>query len=176
MPCTASSVALAATHELLPALRLMFPVAVDAPREALDASAVFVARDAGDRVCAATMVQPMIGAVGLAWPPRAESPEVADALVAAACDWLRSRGVKVCQSFATNGERSTMLPLERNGFRRVTQLVSLRRDHLSTTAAKHALAFALESPPFTEAFRDATLATHKGTLDCPELERHAHGR
>ena len=115
------------------------------------------------------MVQPMISAVGLAWPPCAASPEVADALVAAACDWLRGRGVKVCQSFATNGEQWKMLPLERNGFQRVTQLVSLRRDHLSTTAVKRALAFAPESPPFTNDFRAATLATHEGTLDCPEL-------
>src|SRR5262245_10094932 len=165
MPCTASSVALAATHELLPALRLMFPVAVDAPRETLDASAIFVARDASGHVCAATMVQPMAGAVGLAWPPRAESPELADALVTAACDWLRGRGVKVCQSFSTSGERTKMLALERNGFRHVTQLVSLRRDRLLASAAKHALAFAPELPPFSEEFRDATLETHEGTLD-----------
>ena len=33
----------------------------------------------------------------------------------------------------------------------------------------HALAFAVETPPFSAEFRSALLATHEGTRDCPEL-------
>src|SRR5262245_41788537 len=89
-------------HELLPALRLLFPQAAESTRDSLDPDGVLVSRNTAGRVCGAVMVQVIPGALGLAWPPRAESPEVEDALVTAACDWLRSRGVKVCQAFASH--------------------------------------------------------------------------
>jgi ribosomal protein S18 acetylase RimI-like enzyme len=162
-------IAPAAPHELLPALRLLFPHAADRARDALDPDGVFVSRDADGRVGGAALMQVMPGALGAAWPPRAASPEVADALVAAACDWLRGRGVKVCQAFAPANRTPDMAPLERNGFRHVTQLVSMRCGVSRELQPAGALAFVAGSPPLTEAFRAALLDTHTDTRDCPEL-------
>lgn len=138
-----------------------------------DPAGLFVARDAGGRVSGAVLAQAMPGALGVAWPPRAGSPETADALVRAACDWLRSRGVKVCQAFASADELPDMAPLERNGFRHVTQLAFLRRN-LDPDADRLRAADQLEGYFYLPALRDqfvvALLATHERTLDCPELE------
>src|SRR5438067_1561439 len=72
----------------------------------LDPAGLFVARDEHGAVRGAMLVQPLPGALGLAWPPRAEAGGdrgvVEDAVVSAACGWLRSRGVKVCQVFAAD--------------------------------------------------------------------------
>src|SRR5206468_2243572 len=94
----------------------------------LDPAGLFVARDGNGAVCGAMLVQALPGALGLAWPPRAEAgPDrvgVEDALVSAACGWLRSRGVKVCQVFATDTDGPA--PLGRHGFRHVTQVIHMR--------------------------------------------------
>jgi len=176
------SVSVAAPHELMPALRLLFGDRSDRDRRAErcrdaltsgdhDPAGVFVARDASGRLCGAAMVQAMPGALGVAWPPRGESPEIEDALAATACDWVRAGGVKVCQVFTSGDETADMAPLERAGFRHVTQLVVMRR--VVGSAARRdprpPITFVSESPPFRDEFRNALLATHEGTLDCPEL-------
>src|SRR5690606_31095561 len=92
----------------------------------LDPAGVFVVRDGG-LVCGAVLAQALGGALGVLWPPQAESAADAEGLAAAACDWLRPRGVKVCQAFAARDDRPALASLERHGFRRVTQLVFLRR-------------------------------------------------
>src|SRR5882672_1277881 len=118
-----SRVSPAAPHELLAALRLLFPHAADGPCDAIDAAGLFVSRDANGLVVGAAMVQAIPGALGIASSPRAESAEAADALAGAACDWLRARGVKVCQVFAPADDIPAMAAMERRGFRRLTQLV-----------------------------------------------------
>jgi mycothiol synthase len=183
------SVSLAATHELLPALRLLFARgrAADgsSDREAesfrdellsgdQESLVVFAARDDTGRVRGAVLVQALPGALGVAWPPRAESPEVEDALVAAACDWLRARGVKVCQAFPTPAELPNAAALERNGFRHVTQLVSMRRE---VDADRDRTAWRADTPVMFAPYRrrdlapfgTVLLATYEGSLDCPEL-------
>jgi mycothiol synthase len=163
------AVSLAASHELLPALRLLFPEVVELPRAGIEAGVVLVARDPRGQVAAATLVQALPGALGLVQSSGSESPEAVAALALAACDWLRGRGVKVCQVFGTGDEEdSRATALERCGFQRITQLVSLRRA-LGAEGSRAALAFAAEQPPFTEAFRAVLLATDRDTLDCPEL-------
>lgn len=138
-----------------------------------DPAGLFVARNAEARIGGAVLVQTLPGALGLAWPPRAGSAEVEDALLAAACDWLRSRGAKVCQSFGAEDERADYAPLERAGFRRITRVVHLRRDLDTDLDA----ALVTEAPLVFESFGDhnrlefiaALLATHDGSRDCPEL-------
>jgi mycothiol synthase len=158
----------AAPHELLPALRLVFPLDGELPADAVDSAGVFVVRDAAGTVRGAAVVQAMTGALALAWPPRAETADLADSLAAAACGWLRARGVKVCQAFATPAETLSLAPLERHGFRRVTDLVSLRGE-LGADRPRPRLGFTPESPPFSDPFRATLLGTHEATLDCPEL-------
>jgi ribosomal protein S18 acetylase RimI-like enzyme len=143
----------------------------------VDPAGLLVARDGAGAVRGAVLVQPLPGALGLAWPPRAEpgreQAAVEDALASAACDWLRSRGVKVCQSFAAPGERADLAPLERNGFRRLTQLIHLRRDINPDRGAFDSRGCPLAFDPVTPAgeaeFAAALLATHDGSRDCPEL-------
>jgi ribosomal protein S18 acetylase RimI-like enzyme len=182
---TGFSVSLTAPHELLSALRVLFDRRPDrdGPERYRDAiasgahepTAVFVAREAG-RVAGAALVQALPGALGVTWPPRAPTPEAEDALTRAASDWLKERGVKVCQAFASADELPGMAPLTRNGFRHVTQLVSMRRelsDSPPIPGAGYPMRFVsaemMRDAAFAEQFTATLLATHEGTLDCPEL-------
>ncbi|MFM8273930.1 MAG: GNAT family N-acetyltransferase [Gemmata sp.] len=169
------AVSQAAAHELLPACRLLFAARAEHSRDRLlsdrDASGLFVACGGG-RLCGAALVQVLPGALGVAYPPRGEPVEAADAVTAAACEWLRARGVKVCQAFAAAEERPEMAPLERAGFRHVTQLAMLQRDFWPTDPLPRAaepLSFVAHAPPFAGDFAQTLLATHEATLDCPEL-------
>ena len=137
-----------------------------------DPVGLFVARREGGEVCGAILAQPLRGGLGVAWPPRAESPEAEDALVHAAADWLHRSGVKVCQAFATDDELPDLSPLVRNGFVRTTELVFLRRPLVADEVfpePKHPIVFEPESPPFSDRFRAALLDTHDRSMDCPEL-------
>ncbi len=164
----------AAPHELLPACRLLFAAThAEHSRDRLladgRASALFVARDADGRLRAAALVEALPGAMGVAWAPRGDSRDAIDAVTVAACAWLRERCVKVCQAFAAASEREEMAPLERCGFRHATQLVFLRGDLSPECEPTRLLSFAPARPPFSEEFAATLLATHAGTLDCPEL-------
>lgn len=164
-------VSLAAPHQMLPALHLLFPSGMGLPSDARDSFGVFVAADAAGQVRAAMLVQSLAGAIGLAWPPGPEPDIFGDALVIASCEWLRNRGVKVCQAFATAEEAKQLIPLERNGFRHVTSLLSLRCE-IAGESQIPALTFESHLPPFTDEFRAVLLATHQETHDCPELYRN----
>ena len=173
----------AAPHELLPACRLLFAgrTGPDRDRRAErcrdsllsggESSGLFVARDADGKLRATTLVQALPGAMGVSWPPRGDSPEAEDAVTSAACAWLRSQRVKVCQAFAASDEVADMAPLERHGFRHVTQLVFLRRELSpgATPAPTRELTFIADGPPFSFEFEGTLLATHEDTRDCPEL-------
>lgn len=163
-----AAVSLAAPHERLAALRLLFPDVVESPREGIEAAALFVARDSGGQGRAAALVQALPGALGLIQQTRSDSPEEADALAQAACEWLRGRGVKVCQAFAAESEAADMIALERCGFRCVTRLISLRST-LDFETAPMSLAIKAVTPPFPDIFRSTLQATDHETLDCPEL-------
>lgn len=133
-----------------------------------DPAGLFVGHDEHRTVRAAMLAQPLPGALGVAWPPRAEPGADPDAVVSAACGWLRARGVKVCQVFAADA--AGLAPLERHGFRHVTQVVHMRRavdpdrDH---PAGLSVTLHPADSPP--DVFADTLLRTYDGSLDCPEL-------
>ena len=97
----------------------------------LDPAGMVVARNTQGILCGTGLAQVLPGAIGLEWFPRAErgalQREIEDALVKASCSWLRGNGVRVVQSFAHPSERFAAIPLERHGFQRVTQVMSLRR-------------------------------------------------
>ncbi|MBP3958627.1 GNAT family N-acetyltransferase [Gemmata sp. G18] len=175
----------AAPHELLPACRLLFARSGAADRDQFverchdrllsdgEASRIFVARESG-RLRAAALVQTLPGALGIALPPRGHSRQFEDAVTAAACAWLRERGVKVCQAFAAQNERDEMAPLERHGFKHTTQLVFLRHSGTRTKSSAQPtprLTFAFSAPPLVDHMEDTLLATHIDSLDCPELNR-----
>lgn len=167
----------AAPHELLPACRLLFADGLTEQRcdrllSNTQTIALFVARDANGRLHAVALVQALPGALGVAWPPRGDSAEAVDAVMVAACEWLRGRGVKVCQAFVAATEAEGMAPLERHGFQHTTQLVTLRRevfDAALPVESEPTLEWSDEGWPLSNEFRWAILATHEGSLDCPEL-------
>ncbi|MDY3551060.1 GNAT family N-acetyltransferase [Gemmata sp. JC717] len=168
----------AAPHELLPACRLLFntPNSEGVRDRLLSAGAssnVFVARARG-RVCAAALAQALPGAIGVSCPPRGDSPEAEDAVASAACVWLRGRGVRVCQAFALANELHLMNSLERVGFRYTTQLAFLRRETAGGARDEHGPRVSCEPVPLSDSplsvqVREVLLATHRATLDCPEL-------
>lgn len=166
----------AAPHELLPACRLLFSDGrAEYSRDRIltdtHTTGLFVARWGG-KLHAAALVQALPGALGVAWAPRGDSAEAIDAVTDAACAWLRGRGVKVCQAFAAAGEAADVLPLERAGFRYTTQLVFMRGEPprvRSDAEPEQRLTFWFRAPPLIKDLEDTLLATHRGSLDCPEL-------
>ncbi len=164
----------AAAHELLPACRILFEGRAEQSRDCLlaegGASCLFVARAANGRLHAASLVELLSGALGVALVPRGDSTAAVDAVAAAGCAWLRERGVKVCQAFVAEREGAEATALARHGFRPVTQLAYLRR--------AVGPSFGAPTPPVlwhpwpaepTREHTDLLLATHDGTLDCPEM-------
>lgn len=136
-----------------------------------DPAGLFVARGAGGTVRGAVLAQVLPGALGLLFPPRVLPGREADLgpLLAAALDWLRGRGVKVCQSFAPGGDRSDEAVLAGAGFRHVTAVVHLRLTlGPDSIDPDDALAFEPHAAD-RAAFTAALLASHDGSLDCPEL-------
>jgi mycothiol synthase len=168
----------AAAHELLPACRLLFSEGrAEHSRDRIlgdsHTSGLFVARDASGRLHAAALVQALPGALGVAWAPRGDSAAAVDAVVSGACEWLRSRGVKVCQAFAGASEVADVAALECHGFRHTTQLVFMRRvlDSIMSVdepVLSHEMS-SLSVATFPQLLRTTLLATHEGTFDCPEL-------
>jgi ribosomal protein S18 acetylase RimI-like enzyme len=164
----------AAAHELLPACRLLFAEGrAERCRDRIlgdtHASGLFVARNPTGRLCAASLVQVLPGALGVAWVPRGESPAAVAAATAAARVWLVAQGVKVCQAFATGDEAADARVLEHCGFRHTTQLLFLKHALASAHWPRKQLSFTAELPPVSAAFAESLLATHADTLDCPEL-------
>ncbi|QDU18362.1 GNAT family N-acetyltransferase [Urbifossiella limnaea] len=136
-----------------------------------DPAGLFVTRGAGGTVRGAVLAQTLPGALGILFPPRTTPHRPADAepLLAAALDWLRGRGVKVCQSFAPRGDRADEPTLARAGFRHVTAVVHLRRERRDDPEPAGALTFEPVDDANRAAFTAALLRSHDGSLDCPEL-------
>jgi ribosomal protein S18 acetylase RimI-like enzyme len=137
-----------------------------------DPTGLFVTQDATGRITGAAMAQAMPGALGVMCAPHGESPQIEDTLTKAACDWLRGRGVKLCQAFATTDEMPDMARLKRAGFRHTTQLIFMRHEvdpHQDRRAPGDWLDGVMYHPDFRSHFATTLLATHEKTLDCPEL-------
>lgn len=143
----------------------------------LDVRGLFGASDDSGALCGVVLVQPLPGALGLAWPPRmAAHPDrhaIEGALLGAACGWLRNRGVKVCQAFAAACELPAFAPLARHGFRHITQVLHLRCENVGLHDVRDAtdlpIAMQRYRPPLRGRFREVLLATYDGSCDCPEL-------
>ncbi|MFO0796908.1 MAG: GNAT family N-acetyltransferase [Gemmataceae bacterium] len=134
-----------------------------------DPAGLFVTRGAGGTVRGAVLAQTLPGALGILFPPRSHRAADADPLLAAALEWLRGRGVKVCQSFAPGGDRTDEPTLARAGFRHVTAVVHLRRERRDEPPPGGALTVEPVDDANRAAFTAALLASHDGSLDCPEL-------
>src|SRR6185437_4701964 len=136
----------------------------------LDPAGLFVAK-AGAAIRGVMVVQTMPGALGLAWLPVVpvcrNRPAIEDALLAAACRWLRERGVKVCQAFA--GPDDCTAAVQRGGFRHITQLLDFRCALEATESPSDGLQFERLGPHNRERFRATLLETFAGSRDCPEI-------
>ncbi len=139
----------------------------------LDPSGLFVARGKGGAIRGAMVVQEMPGSLGLAWAPTASrSPDrtaIEDALVATSCNWLRSRGVKVCQAFGGESDCDAFAPLVRYGFERIAKLADLRWELGPIATPDSRLSFEPLVGENRAAFTRTLLETFEGSLDCPEV-------
>jgi ribosomal protein S18 acetylase RimI-like enzyme len=188
------TVAAAAPDQQAAALRLAFGHLPDADRDGrvanalamlqageLDPAGLLVARTGGGPV-GAMLCQPMPGANGLLWPPRAApgapAGAVTDALVRHAAGWLRSLGVKLAQAFVPEADEPLTAPLARNGFPHVTDLWHLRHDLESAVISQQSLVNSsgtanLRWLTYPECdpglFHRTLLASYEETLDCPEI-------
>jgi ribosomal protein S18 acetylase RimI-like enzyme len=136
----------------------------------LDPAGLFVARD-GDGVVGAMYSYLGDGGQAAAWPPAADDPAVADALVAAAVGWFRANAVAVAQAVVRRRDRPRAAALERAGFRPTTALTFQSRAvnrHGRDKLGRSPLLFRRVPGPTAE-LAALLLATYDGTLDCPEL-------
>jgi GNAT superfamily N-acetyltransferase len=144
--------------------------------EQIDPAGVFVALDQGS-VVGALICQQVPGASGLVWPPQTvyfpERPDIEDALIRHAAEWLRGRGVKLAQCLTTVEETYLAEPLVRNGFNHITRLCYLQHDlaepddPLPDPKRLRFLSFSQLPDP---SVLSATLwRTYEGTQDCPEI-------
>ncbi|MCS6863715.1 MAG: GNAT family N-acetyltransferase [Gemmataceae bacterium] len=168
----------AAASEWPAVCRLLFPETNATPPSdqilaSRDPTAVFVARDSAGQLRAAALVQALPGALGVAWPPRGDSPTATAAVLRAACEWLRGSRVKVCQAFPETTTSGHQALWERCGFRRTTQLVFLeydcRQEGLPAQPPRQEFALVAIHDPLQPDFTRTVLATHEDTNDCPEL-------
>jgi ribosomal protein S18 acetylase RimI-like enzyme len=137
----------------------------------LDPAGLLVARSR-EQLVGAVLVQFHPGRSAVVSPPGASDPAVADALARAAIMRLRAAGMRQAQSLIPPGERDRADPLERAGFRAITQLVFLCRptaDPPLFDPSISPLTFRAIGGPDPE-FAAVLAATYEDTLDCPELD------
>jgi ribosomal-protein-alanine N-acetyltransferase len=137
----------------------------------IDPDGLFTAKDESGDVFAATLAVALPGAQGQILPPVHENPEVEDRLVAIACRWLESRGVKVVQVNLADEEARLGEPLVRGGFQPVTRLMQYAAD---TDGKKTEIESGVLLTPYADsdrrAFAAALVASYTDTHDCPELD------
>jgi len=136
----------------------------------LDPTGIWVARHKG-AIVGVQVCMPLEGSSFLFWLPETRGGSVdQDELVKAAIAWCRAQGGKLAQAILPTADADRVVPLLRQGFRRVTQLLYL--DHsLNTLPAAPVSHLVFE--PFTAdnegTFRQTLSRSYEGTLDCPEL-------
>ena len=137
----------------------------------VDPAGLLVARSRGQLV-GAILVQFHPGRSAVVSPPGASDSSVADALARAAVAHLHAAGIRQAQSLVPPGERNRTDPLERAGFRAITQLIFLCRpttDPPPFDPSSSPLTFQAIGDPVPE-FAAVLTATYEDTLDCPELD------
>ncbi len=72
-------------------------------------SQLLIARDA-KRVVGASLMQVLVGATGVIWPPRGERLEIEDLLTRQSVGWLIARGANSCKPFFHRMKRSLLSP------------------------------------------------------------------
>jgi len=175
-------------EELLAAFRLVFRHLPAGEREQrvanasrlirlgeLDPRGVLVARS-GDQLLGGLVCLPVAGASALFWPPQAlpgrHKEAVENALLARAEQWVRRQGARLAQTLLTPQERALAAPLERNGFRHITNLYYMRfqLDRLSKRLdSGQRLKYQPYSSCSQQLFQETLLQTYENSLDCPEL-------
>ena len=168
--------------EYIPALQMLFAhlPAADAQQRASAAlnllesktespAHLLVARR-NSTILGAALMQVLVGATGVIWPPRADEAAIEDALTRQSLDWLKANGAKLAQAILAANEAFVAQPLLRNGFRHPTRLCYLSHD--LTAMEKPAGEF----EPCAEAnradFEVALWRSYEQTLDFPEVTGH----
>jgi mycothiol synthase len=136
----------------------------------IDSAGLFVAKDERGKTLGATLAVVSPGAQGQLLPPYAAN-DVEDLLVAEACRWLASRGIKVIQVTLPDNEAHRGASLYRCGFKRVTRLVQYgipAAGEKRPAESKYHLRPHTDAEP--QAFADALVSASTDSKDCPELD------
>jgi len=127
------------------------------------------------RLRGALFYQPVAGASGLIWPPQTQpktDTRIEHLLIQQACQLLSDQGAKLIQSLLTLEEAFLGAPLERNGFRHITQLRYMRHDlqfPMRFFQAKDQLTYQTYASGEAKLFHQTLLRTYEATQDCPEV-------
>ncbi|MBX6314034.1 MAG: GNAT family N-acetyltransferase [Isosphaeraceae bacterium] len=148
-----------------------------AQRGGLDLSGLWIARRRG-RVAGALLTQVLAGRTAAVWPPEVEPSwqraAMAQALLRAALEDLRTRGARIAQALLDpSSPRHAAADLTRAGMPRVTHLIYLRRETsppLPLPTSVPRLHWRSYSPETDAEFRAILQATYHDSLDMPELE------
>jgi GNAT superfamily N-acetyltransferase len=146
-------------------------------RGELDLSGLWIGRRRG-RTVGALMTQSLAGRAAAVWAPEIMltwgRDALADALLQAALNDLRAKGVRVAQALidASSPPRGAT-DLARGGLPRVTELTYLSREtapRLDILNSLPSFDWISYSPAADAEFRAVLDATYQGSLDMPELE------
>ena len=133
-----------------------------------DPNGLFVAH-AENEIVGAALVQTQPGASAIVWPTHAQTSSIEDSLSDVALEFLRSHGVKQAQMLLPPKQIQHAEAWLRRGFRRVTRLQSLHRPVGSTLPHLKSRLHWTDADESMDEFMPTWLASHVGTLDCPEL-------
>lgn len=166
-------------HRMPAALRphLVARAREEAGRGELDLTGLWIARRRG-RVVGAMLTQHLAGRAAAVWAPEVMltwgRSTVAGALVRAALEHLRGRGVRIAQALLDEtAPRQAGEDLTRGGLPRITELAYMTRDTadpLEAPIGAPPLRWRCYGPEVAEEFRLVLEATYAGSLDMPELE------
>jgi ribosomal protein S18 acetylase RimI-like enzyme len=140
----------------------------------LNPAGLFVVRNQHG-IRGAMMCMPIPGAGALVWPPRtqhiADAGSVEDELIRSAVSWVRQQGAKLGQALLAPNELPLAGPLERNGFRNVTNLWYMRRaaDKKLGAVQRRRLTYRSYDACDRDLFARTLLRTYEGTRDCREV-------
>lgn len=118
-------------------------------------------------IVGASLMQVLVGATGVIWPPRGEDADVEDALTRHSLNWLKTHGAKIVQAILSVDETFLGEALVRSGFQHPTRLCYLT--HELATLVKPGDEFEPVAAANQPEFHDTLWRSYEATQDFPEI-------
>lgn len=128
----------------------------------------------GMRIVGTVLARPLGGRAAFVWPPRIAEPneELADRLLARACQWCQESGITLAQALLADDADLDRQRLLRGGFTHAADLLYLLCPDREFPRQEPAsgLDFEPYSPGEHERFKQVVGATYEQSLDCPSID------